>query len=106
MIKETLAATTSAVDLQKAYGFGYISNVGEAFSHLITPGFEIAGTALVIYLLIGGFRYITSGGEKEAVAGARAMITHGIIGFVLLILLFLVLKFIPEFLGLGLKFIP
>lgn len=99
-------AYAAPINLQDNYGFGYIPTVGDAFSHLVGPGFAIAGTALVIYFLVASFRYIVSSGEKEAVAGARAMMTHSIIGFVLLILMFLVLKYLPEVFNLGIKFIP
>lgn len=102
---DKLIPTAYALDLSNEYGFGNVTTVGDAFSRLVGPGFVIAGTALVIYFLIAAFRYIVSGGEKEAVAGARAMITHSIIGFILLILLFIILKYIPEFFNLGIKFI-
>jgi hypothetical protein len=106
MIPTAYAATTNAFDLGENYGLGYIKTVGEGFSHLIRPSFEIAGAALIIYLVVAGFKWIASGGDKEAIASARAMITHAIIGFALLILFFLVLKFLPEYLELGIKFIP
>jgi hypothetical protein len=98
-------ATAAPVDLQTNYDFGNIPTVGDAFTHLVKPGFAVAAVALVIYFLIAALRYLTSGGEKEAIAGARAMLTHSIVGFLLLIMLFLVLKYIPEIFNLGIKFI-
>jgi hypothetical protein len=91
----------SSVDLRSNFGFGKIDTLGEGFSKLTMPIFEIAGIAVVIYLLIGGIKYITSGGDKNAIASAQQMITHAIIGFVLLVLLFVIVQFVPEFFGAG-----
>ncbi len=88
-------------NLSNEYGFGQISSLGDAFGYLIGPGFAIAGTAVVFYLLIGAVRYIISGGDKAKVEGARAMMTHAIIGLILLIMLFLVIEFLPGLLNLG-----
>ena len=87
------------VDLGKEYAFGGITSVGEAFGYLVTPAFSIAGVAVVIYFAIGALRYMMSGGDKQAVESARKMITHAIIGFILLIAMFLILEFIPEYFG-------
>lgn len=96
----------SAVYLGGQYGFGNINSVGEGFSRLVTPGFAIATTIVAFSLIFGGFKYLTSGGDKEQVESAKNLITHAIIGFILLIFMFLVLKFLPEYFGLeGFKII-
>ncbi len=43
---------------------------------------------------MGAFKYLRSGGEKEEVQGARQMITHSIIGFIILIFAFFILQFL------------
>lgn len=88
-----------AVDLGKNYAFGGITSLGEGLGYLIMPAFSIAGAAVFIYLIIGAFRFISSGGDKTALEGARKMIIHAIIGFILLMLMFLIIEFIPEFFG-------
>ena len=89
------------VDLGKEFGFGEILTLGQGFNRLIIPTFALAGIMVGIYLLIGAIKFITSGGDKEAIASARAMITHAIIAYVLLVLVFTLTKFIPEFFGAG-----
>lgn len=89
------------VDLGINFGFGNITTLGQGFSQLVMPAYEIAGVAVIIYLLIGGIKFITSGGDKNATASAQQMITHAIIGFVLLVLLFVIVKFVTEFFGAG-----
>lgn len=90
-----------SVDLGQNFGFGWITTLGQGFSLLVMPAFELAGVAVIIYLLIGGIKYMTSGGDKNAVAAAQQMITHAIIGFILLVLLFVIVQYVPEFFGAG-----
>jgi hypothetical protein len=42
------------------------------------------GALAVIMLIIGGFRYITSGGSPEATKGARNTIVYALIGLVII----------------------
>lgn len=82
------------VKIGEKFGFGGITSLGDALSRLVTPGFSIAAVAVIIYFLMGAFKFLTSGGNKEEVAAARAMITHAIIGFMILIFSFLILQFL------------
>ncbi len=84
----------AAVDISKQYGFGDITNLGQGIDRLVYPAFSIATTAVVIYFVYAAFKYLTSAGDKEAVGEAQKMITHSIIGFVLLMFLFLVMNFL------------
>lgn len=88
-------------DLSNQYAFGWIKSLAEGTGFLMGPAFAIATTAVTIYLIIGGLRFLLSGGDKNAVSGARNMIIHAIIGFILLMVLFLIVQFIYQFLGLG-----
>jgi len=88
------------IDLSTQYGFGNFKTIGDAINSLIQPAFVIAGFLVVIFFVVGATRYIASGGDKEAVASARNMIVHAIIGFILLMFMFLFLKWFPEALGL------
>ena len=83
----------AAVDIGKEYGFGDILTLGEGVNRLVRPTFSIAMAVVVIYFLAGAYKYLTSAGDKETVSGARSMITHSIIGFMILIFAFLVLQF-------------
>ncbi len=100
LIKEVYAA-----DLNQVYPFSISNSLGELISNILPAVFSVAGVLLVGYLLFGAFRLITSGGNKEAIAGAREMIIHTIIGFIALIVLFFVIEYIPQLLGINLKII-
>ena len=76
------------------FGFGDITSLGEGTSKLAAPMFSLAAVIVVIYFLMGAFKFLKAGGSKEEVAGARAMIIHAIWGFVILMFCFLVLQFL------------
>ena len=87
------------VNIQEVFGFGYYNSLGEGVSKLVAPAFSIASAMVVFYFLLGAFKYITSGGNKENLASAQNMITHAIIGFVILMFAFFVLQYLPQFFG-------
>ena len=84
----------AAVDISKEYAFGDLKNLGQGLYRLVLPAFGIAAAGVIFYFIFGAFKYISSGGDKEEVAKARGMITHGLIGFILLMSLFLVINFL------------
>ena len=82
------------VDISKFFGFGDIKSLGEGTSKLIAPIFALAAVVVILYFLFGAFFYLKAGSSKEEVQNARNMITHAIIGFIVLIFAFLLLQFL------------
>lgn len=74
--------------------------MGQATSLLVPPVFSIAAFLVILYFLLGAFKYFKAGGNKEDIEAAKQMIIHSIIGFLLLMLAFLVIQFIPQFFNL------
>lgn len=87
------------------FGFGKYESLGDFTQVLIPLGFSIAAIMVTFYFIIGAFELITSQGDKAHIVSARAKIYHSIIGFVLLIALFLIMQYMPEALGIDLKII-
>ncbi len=83
-----------ACNLGSKYGFGWYTSAGQFISKLIPPVISVLGFALLLYFIWAGYLYMTSGGNKESIARAQAMITHAIIGLIVLLLSFIVLQFI------------
>src|SRR5215475_5256135 len=54
---------------------GNVSNLINIFSLIV-------GAISIIMIIIGGFRYITSGGESSSVSGAKNTIIYALIGLV------------------------
>ena len=62
---------------------------------LVINIFSIAvGVVSVIMIIIGGFKYITSGGDSGNVTGAKNTILYAIIGLVVVALAQLIVKFV------------
>lgn len=57
---------------------------------------SIAGLVAVIFLIVGGFRYITAGGNEETAEAAKKTITNAIIGIVVIILSFVIVRVISN----------
>lgn len=61
--------------------------------------FSAATFLVLVFLIIGAFKWITSGGDKDAVGNARKMITNALIGLVILALAFVIVQVIGRILG-------
>lgn len=53
----------------------------------------------LIFLIVGGIMYMTSGGNKEATAKAKAAITYALIGLILGVSSFIILSIVGTFFG-------
>lgn len=96
-------AQTTKTPLADKYDFGEYTTIGSFISNLLPTIFSIAAAGVVFYFLFGAFKWLASGGNKEGISSGRNMITHSIIGFFLLMMIFLIMQFLPNFLGINLN---
>lgn len=68
-----------------------IPTLGEVLTFIIRFFFVMAGLAALLYLLLGAFTWITSGGNKENVEKARDKIQAAIIGIILVVIVVAIL---------------
>lgn len=54
----------------------------------------VVGVVAVIMIIVGGFRYITSGGDSGNVTGAKNTILYAVIGLIIVALAQFVVKFV------------
>lgn len=66
---------------------------------LISISVGLAFVALVVMLVVGGIRLIISGGDAKGLQGAQQTITWAVVGIILLVVAWLVLKLISSFTG-------
>ncbi|MDP3941299.1 MAG: pilin [bacterium] len=78
-----------------------IANAGIAsvLGSIVQFIFVIAVILALGFLVYGGIRWITSGGDKEGVAKARGTIIAAIIGLIVIVLSYFILNFVLTFLG-------
>jgi hypothetical protein len=68
-----------------------------ALPAVIQIGFIIGVLVFFFVLLTGAIQWISSGGDKQALEGARGKITNAIIGLVILFALFAIIYIIQNF---------
>ena len=69
------------------------------FGRVIGAILGLAGIVLFIMLVVGGFQYMTAGGDPKAVEQAKNTLTYAIGGIILMALSFLILVLIKTFTG-------
>ncbi len=69
-------------------------NLMDVIGRIIQIAFALAGLVATFYLIMGGYNYITSGGDPEAAEAAKVMITNAIIGMVVILISYLLVDFI------------
>lgn len=78
------------------------ANFGKIVGNVVTIAFIIAIVIALGFLVYGGIKWITSGGDKTAVEGARNTIVAAIVGLVIVFLAYFILNLILGFFGLSL----
>lgn len=72
------------------------TRVSDFIIKIINIALTVAGLVAVLFLIIGGFRYITSAGNEETAEQAKKIITNAIIGIVVIILSFVIVRVISN----------
>jgi hypothetical protein len=80
-------------------GVATIKGLEGVFSSIVSLALGLGGIVLFFLLISGGFSYLTSGGDQKKIEGAKATLTSAIIGIIVLILAFLILKLIETLTG-------
>ncbi|HUS60256.1 MAG TPA: pilin [Nevskiaceae bacterium] len=76
-----------------------IKDFEEIVRNILNIAIRLAGVALFIMLIVGGFKYLTAGGDPKKAEAAQKTLTYAIGGLVLVILAWFILLFIKEFTG-------
>lgn len=89
----------NSIDATTEFRFSDYS-IGDLFSSVDELIFFLAGFALMVYLILGGFQLMTSGGSPDAAAGGKAKITSALIGFVIIFTAYWIVQILGGMLGL------
>jgi hypothetical protein len=76
-----------------------ISDLQGVFERIVGAALGFAGIVLFLLLILGGFKYITSGGDPKAVDSAKKTLTYAIGGLIVILLSYLVLVLISKVTG-------
>lgn len=97
-----IAQGTTVVDIQaQATSISPVQTIGKLVEIGAGAVLAVAGLAVLMYLLLGGFSWLTAGGDKSKVEHAREMITQAIIGIAILASVFAVYTLILKMFGIN-----
>lgn len=77
------------------------TSVGGIVTFAVAFIIVIAVLAAVLFIVIGAFQWITSGGDKQKVADARNHILAAVIGLIIIALSFVIINVVTTALGIG-----
>jgi hypothetical protein len=86
------------IKINPTMGIAPDTNPGTIISNAITIAYIVAVLLVLFYIIFAAFKWITSGGDKESVAGARKMITAALVGLVILALAFVIMRVVGSIL--------
>lgn len=75
------------------------SNIGSIFNTVFLFLIGIVGGLAIIFIVIGGIRYILAGGDPKATDSARHQITAALIGLVIALLAVAIVVIVGNILG-------
>lgn len=72
------------------------------FAQILNTILSFAGIALLVMLVIGGFKLMTAGGDPKKTQSASQTLTYAVIGLVAMVGVYLILLLLSKFLGINL----
>ena len=67
--------------------------------NLLRHAVRLGGVVAFVFLVIGGFKWLTAGGDAKKVESAKQTLTYAVAGVVLLVLIWFIMLFIENFTG-------
>jgi hypothetical protein len=78
-----------------------IKDLAVIVQKILNIAVQLAGIAVFIMLIVGGFQYLTAGGDAKKTQAAGNTLTYAIFGLVTVIAAWFILLFIEKFTGVG-----
>ena len=82
--------------LKEGGGTGFLQDL---LPRIIGLGLIIGIVMFFFIMLIGAIQWISSGGDKGAIEAARSKLTNALVGILLLLALFAIIKLLGDFFG-------
>ena len=73
--------------------------IGNVISAVLGILLVVAAIAALLYLILGGIQWITSGGDKQGLEGARNKITAAIVGLIIVASAWAIMLILGNFVG-------
>lgn len=94
------AETETTIDIEEG-ALGQIGtfSVGQIISAFVSVLLIAAAVVFFFWLVLGGIKWIMSGGDKARVEGARDQVTHALIGLVIVFSAFAIARLVDVLFG-------
>ncbi|MBI4281377.1 hypothetical protein HY625_00990 [Candidatus Uhrbacteria bacterium] len=96
-----LAQDTISSDQAKKFGIDVLTASGlgsrglrETVGSIINVFMGLLGTVAIVIILIGGFQWMTAGGNEEKVEKAKQMLGAGVIGLAIILAAYSITRFV------------
>lgn len=76
-----------------------LAEIEQVFANVISVIVGLGFVAMLVWLIMAGFKYLTSGGEPKAVQSAHQTATWALLGVVFMAIAWLILQLIHTFTG-------
>lgn len=84
----------------EAQDFFAFTDIGTLMPRLIDAAIIAGALAALIYFIMGGITWITSGGDAKKTEEAQKHLTNAVIGLVIVVAAFAIFQVVKSFLGL------
>lgn len=101
VIRAQETKTVGNINLDKIQTQGIVAStpIDTILKNAFTIVFAVAALTVLVFLIYGAFKWITSGGEKEGTKSARTYITNALVGLAVLALAFVILRVVGDLVG-------
>ena len=71
------------------------------FNNIVDWAFVLSGIAALSFIIMAGYKFISSGGDPKQVDGAKKTLTMAIVGLVIIAMSYLILNLVAYTTGVG-----
>lgn len=89
---------TPGGDIESRLGWPF-GNLGSLITTFLQVATLAAGLLLLVYLILGGIKYITSSGDEKQITSAKGMITSAVVGLVIITAAYAITAIIEKVFG-------
>lgn len=90
---ELLASANAKIDPGQI-GINPVTNANNAITDALNTAYGAAGVVCVIVIVMGGYFYVTSGGDPSTAKRAREIILGAVVGIVVILMAFTITNFV------------
>lgn len=76
-----------------------LTDIEQVFTNVVSVMVGLGFVALLVLLILAGFKYLTSGGEQKALQSAHQTVTWALLGILFMAIAWLLLQLIENFTG-------